>query len=417
MSRRQNFRNELKLDAQSKLVEVCAEVSAAVIGEDARVPSSAAREPGRLPDVTPPFGNTGGKVTTKEGSEGGVTGLTVDLDTIRGTFLIDNLARVKHFLVGFFGWGSKADRGLDWYRESYRWEAGLKLAWTRGRRDALVVIEGDGMAKLSLEGKMQLCDGLAGLGVKATRLDPCADDESKQLVDLVKIEEAANAGQYSGFKNDAVLKPKHRNGKLRGFTVAFGERGDRGGGRYVRAYDKELESKGAVICNRLEVEYSQGACLALWEDLANAANAGCPEEFVKILRQAIGGAIDFVDSTGAHRHADRFKRLPWWDKVLEVLGSGRYRGRGYIPPLQRRAEWAKRFVMGLLAKIVKVADEMGIEGRDVVLELIERRMKEAEVWFDQYKADVEQGLDKRDIAIDFSKLLDRELQDVSGLPF
>ena len=114
------------------------------------------------------------------------------------------------------------------------------------------------MALLADATKLQLMHDLEALGVKCTRIDLAADDFTRKRLVMDVIHQAATAGHVVGFRCYDPRRPlkNMQTGQLAGDTAYFGKRGNHGSGRYVRFYDKGLESNGEVDSIRYEVELS-----------------------------------------------------------------------------------------------------------------------------------------------------------------
>lgn len=213
---------------------------------------------------------------------------------------------------------------------------------------AMVVIPGAACGSLQADFLMMLIHDLVfTFWMKATRLDVCWDDY-KRTVPIETIEAALEAGQVSGYRSYEVRKPKRFNGPMEGHSVLLGKRGQNGGGKYMRVYDKSLESKGEVNCIRWEVEYSkekaQAVCFAL-------AQQDTIEKFGVLVGAFVGGAVDFL--VRKDKHLDRATRLDWWQGVRDLLGVAVLRGSKNLKVLEKTQEWIEKSVAPSLRMLVR----------------------------------------------------------------
>jgi hypothetical protein len=109
---------------------------------------------------------------------------------------------------------------------------------------------------------------------------------------------------------------------LTGFTC-----GSRQSEKYIRIYDKRLESKGAIDCIRFEVEFKGGMAARLFEEFASASGV---EAAFDIAASYSVGTIDFVERTS--KNIERCPIAPWWAAFIDAVGG---RKRMSIPRLKR----------------------------------------------------------------------------------
>lgn len=106
-------------------------------------------------------------------------------------------------------------------------------------------------------------------------------------------------------------QPRKRNGELKGDTLYFGGRGKNGGGKYLRIYNKTLESKGVVDSVHWECECSKKKAQHAFFKLSQCA-------FASLLVGLIGGCIDFVERKD--KNLGRATRFEWWQSIVDLLG-------------------------------------------------------------------------------------------------
>lgn len=247
--------------------------------------------------------------------------MTIGLDYVAARFGYEQLPAVLAALQPFLGVPEEQEHGRDTYRESATFSTGGGAAWTTGRADCHVKLSGGSCAQWA--SPLALLRLLQKHGAHFTRLDLRIDDHSRQLIDLDKVTEAVEAGNVARFRRAEPRQPIANvlTGELAGRSWVFGRRGGDGSGRYVRIYDKGLESKGEIDCIRLELEASGDYCREVARVLLMCEDDG---EWCRLAGQYVVGSIDFVNRAcpSAHGHLDRMPLLDWWARVVDAVGGG-----------------------------------------------------------------------------------------------
>ena len=88
-------------------------------------------------------------------------------------------------------------------------------------------------------------------------------------------------------------------------------------------------------------------------------------------------SITFADKTGAHHHADRFKILPWWERICAIVGRGPVASVARVKTtLETTVAWMRETMPRALARIVHALDCQGMNGslalRSFVGDLVKR---------------------------------------------
>lgn len=174
---------------------------------------------------------------------------------------------------------------------------------------------------------------------KSTRIDLCFDDYERIIVPH-ELVEVAKQGNFTGYRRFEHLAPQKINGEMEGDTLYFGRRGKNGSGRFLRCYDKALETKGELHSIRWEVEFSKDRAGAVCFQLAMAQNI---EEFAGLIASLIGGSIDFVDRQGIH--LDRMERLDFWNRIVSILGAVKLRNPKRIKTVEKAKAWIEKSVI------------------------------------------------------------------------
>lgn len=210
------------------------------------------------------------------------------------------------------------------------WETAEKLH--NGKM--LVQITGQGMARFdydSLKGFGEIL--IERFGFSCTRIDTCFND-FERIAELKEIADWVGKKCISGFRKGLEIKGLDLSGNavpnegkvknsfgavIIGHTISFGSRGKNGSGKYLRIYDKNLESNGEIDCVRYEVEWGQDRAKYVFQELFGGADS--IDEFVVRLSGFIGGSVLFVDKVnGTDKNVSRLAIIPFWQKVLDLLG-------------------------------------------------------------------------------------------------
>lgn len=286
---------------------------------------------------------------------------TVGVHWFRSSFNYKDLDKVKAFVSNFFGVCDLDDFGLWSYDKRLIWKSGVSLNFDsdpeRGQRTH------NGRMTLDIPGVA--CDGLTAPDLllllqecayydsKCTRIDVFWDDYSR-IVSLKDIEVAVDKDDFSMFrlasKNSTRNRSIKKNNGLIYDAVTFGRRGIKGSGKYLRIYDKNLESDGQFDCVRWECEFSQGKAQKVFTALAGVE--GDLDVFATICGALIGGCITFVHRTG-ERHISKLEVYEWWSLITKSLGKLSVRVAKKKNSLTGMISWQERQVSPSLACIRK----------------------------------------------------------------
>ena len=357
-----------------------------------------------LAAAIPPVGITGGKVTSPPPGD---VKWSIKVDWLTLVFPIEQREAAELLVNTHLGHGEELERGMNTYRRQLRWESGAYLAWSDDRPEFMLSINGDSCDLIPPAELLPFMrTAVEALGAWATRIDLAFDDYSRELLQLQVIHEAADRGDFCGFKVHNAHQEKLRTGELLGDAHYFGRRGKEGSGRQVVFYDKALESQGEINSVRMECRFAKEAAELVVQALASSFSV---DTFNEKIRNAIGGAIDFRDRQGVHRHKDRMVRFDWWQRVLDVLGRAAIVVHHTPPPLQRSMEYFRDTWAGNLALVFELAESQGIDGDAYISSLVK-------LMVDQGKRKLDFGWrpGARALGLDFVSLLDGGQHDGHG---
>ena len=369
----------------------CALWQAAAAGAPA-CPEPADAQPVGVQKIASPSGTTGDKLTTG-------TGVVVRHDWLNVTAPLAMREKIQAFVETYLGAAVQRDRGANTYAHSVAWESGALLAWTEDRAECWLSINGDSCDLILPELKLEFLQGLRGLGAKCTRVD-AAIDVRRDLLTMERVHAAARADHVVGFRRYEPVQPVRdmRTGELAEDQARFGRRGRDGSGRFVRVYDKGLESDGELDCVRVEVELSGDMAAQVFELML--CGASDLAELERNLGRCVVASIDFADKSGAHGHRDRFERLTWWQRIVDLVGSATIAVERVQPTLERSVEFIKRVAPMIFARLVRAVDLAGMAGEQLLSQLVSDLLERG-----QQKLELVGGARPGDLRIDVGAIL------------
>ena len=188
-----------------------------------------------------------------------------------------------------------------------------------------------------------------------SRIDPFFDDMTKRIrpqdLDLI-----AKQGNVSGFRKARYCSGDYEIGKpdtINGEGMYFGSRGKNGSGKFLRVYDKELETRGRIKSIRWEPELTKGFAEKAFMELYKVA--GDIERFTATIGGLVGGCICFVNRTSKpkEKNIPRLGVLPFWIEICEELGVVRLKNPQKVSTIETSIGWVERSVASPLVKIRK----------------------------------------------------------------
>lgn len=274
------------------------------------------------------------------------------LHWLRCSFHINKLSLVEGYISQVFGTFDKDSFGLWSFTDRFSWPCGVTINYDSDperskyvhKNKAVLECTGkalDGLGALDLQ---TLIEFLSEIGARCLRLDIFFDDY-KRIVEPTSLQGPIKCNDYSGF-DDAGFTNWYHGGKKKYDIAMFGARGGTSS-KYLRVYDKNLESDGEKDCVRWEVEFTKGrahkAFMKIAETCANL------DAFALICGSLIAGCISFVHRTG-DKNVKRLKRYRWWGTIQNILG-GRIEIRLKKNPetLKHKITWLKHGVSPSLA--------------------------------------------------------------------
>jgi len=269
---------------------------------------------------------------------------------LRNSFDYEKLEVVKAMVCSIFGVCELCYNGILRYTTRYVWESGVSLCFDedpdvrqKSHRNRITLdIPGSACDELTAPDLLLLMQWIRELGGKCTRIDVFYDDYDRR-VSLEELRTAIDEHDFTYFriagKNQTLDRTKKENGGLTYDAVTFGRRGSAGSGKYLRVYDKNLESDGEENCIRWEVEFTERYAEKVFNILSGAD--GYLEVFAVACGALVGGCIKFVHRNG-DKNIDRLELYDWWKEITEDLGVLRVRIGKKKNTLIGMMEWTER---------------------------------------------------------------------------
>jgi DNA relaxase NicK len=246
----------------------------------------------------------------------------------------------------FGAWTSKGGKGFQ--RGGSRvFDLGVVISFDDPDKERPIIrVEVSGKALAGMEGgEVYALLRYLLMGRKCTRIDTrldwqCPDGQRVGLIDLVVQScrrcEQCHARRWKLIEdNDGVESAGH--------GAYLGKRGKDGSGRFVRVYDKGLETteRPAGTWERWEVEHSG--------DVANdvAVKIACDDDWMYTAKTIALGAVDFRENNGSRELARR-PRVAWWEQVLDGVEPVTVREKRTATTFERWQAWLSRAAMPVM---------------------------------------------------------------------
>lgn len=156
-------------------------------------------------------------------------------------------------------------------------------------------------------------------GGNFSRLDATSDDYERSILPstVFRIARDQNIAKFKWQLTELRVGKVGYKGRS-GDTFYAGRRGSLGSGRYLRVYDKSVESKGEIDAIRWEIEFSDEPANQAARHLA-ACNSDA--SYLQRLADLVASSVDFIDRGKGDKNLSRCPRLPWWDALLSRMGK------------------------------------------------------------------------------------------------
>jgi len=300
------------------------------------------------PAGSPPDGNTGGKPTIQYEQR------SVMVHWLRVTHPVSERGRLRAELVK--RWGEPDPIGQKWrHSHGERFACGVMLLWGRpeGEEDrCLVDLPGGALESIEPAERLGVIRSFC-MGGRLTRLDLALDAWHSDRVGLVDaIRDACARGQLCGAKRWSPKQDYEATEPI-SWGVTVGLRGSDGSGRFVRCYDKGLETKTLPKgrWERFEVEFVDDCACEVAADVFGS------DDWEPRAVARVNGAASFreLDPSG-NGALDRRAMCAWWARWLKGSSAVVTVMKRTKTSLERYAGWLRDSALRTLAR---VAEETG----------------------------------------------------------
>jgi len=252
----------------------------------------------------------------------------------RGTVSNRQFGALKSYVNAFFG---DSPQHMLWGRWFYdrmlQWDDGPSLLYhsdpDRAERTAGRVcldVPGSVFDRLGMWATLLFLRGLAQFDFQSSRFDGYLDDMDRTItpaqIEALTVAYSRETGHqtrndYAGFRTVQHTYQLSKGGRLTADVLAFGRRGKEGAGRYLRIYDKRLESDGKNPAVRYELETSDRKA-QVWFEMAIRAKD--ENELADIIAGGVVGSIDFLKRSDNpdEKNLGRLERYEFWQRILDA---------------------------------------------------------------------------------------------------
>ncbi len=317
------------------------------------------------------------------GAGSGATADVLGIHWLRGSvheserlWLIDRLCTL---------WGEQREEheyGFWTYDRHLLWPSGVKLLYhsteeggelTFGR--IALEIPGSALDQLDLWQTLMFMTALNERNFQCSRMDVYFDDHQRTVTPMalwtMVYEESLFEGaplrhDIMGFRAVKKITESDRTGRKHD-ELCLGRRGKCGVGKYLRIYDKRLESKGEIDAVRWELELSDHYARGAFGLIVASMSAGGstadwkPEWTTRVLGGLIAWAVDFKQRVPGEKNLSRLARYPFWQAILNRLGSAKLCAKRVVKRVEKAVEWVTKGVAGTLQMMrLALGDEKAI---------------------------------------------------------
>lgn len=311
--------------------------------------------------VLPPSCKTGVELTQRGTETHGKpsSSSSLGIHWLRGTVSVEKKDELRGFLELCFGKSWSREKGFFGYTHCYRWTCGVSLNYFADERQTfkqtagLICLDVSGSAcEQFTPADMEFFIGcLDQLGFKPTRLDLYFDDYER-LIEPYQLQGIIRKGDFGGFRVAGNVQ-KWKDGFMIHDEATFGRRGKEGSGKYLRVYDKALESNFQTFAIRWELELTDSRAKQVWKGLMVDGDL---EALARHIGAVIGGSVCFF-----HRKKDpntkRYRLYRFWEAILKRIGRFRLLLNFTLPSIEKSRQWVEKSVAPTLTAIKKAVGD------------------------------------------------------------
>lgn len=238
-------------------------------------------------------------------------GVHVRLDWMRLVGSENAFCALSEILHRAFGDPTSESIGARWFRSGTNWHPGVTLSHGHKAGILQLDVRGERLTTMGTDAALALMEEIYNLkGFWATRLDAAIDFVAQDVHLHRHAADSCRRGELCRIRRYADDSEYTSNNEPTRLLLKLGKRESPVCGRI---YDKGLETKSAPpgVWERLEIEYKDDRARTLALRLLE-----CPDEWPRILQEAVFGSLDFRVNNG-RSELDRRPRAEWWSEIVK----------------------------------------------------------------------------------------------------
>jgi len=325
---------------------------------------------------------------------------------LRNSFPRQYLKRIREYCDVYFKKSSQDGYGLWSYDTRYVWPNGASLNYdsdierSNSVHNGKVTLDVTGQALDSIDqGDLHLfLIGLRQFSPTCTRVDVFFDDYQR-LETPSDMHELVKNFDFSGFRSFNIKQRHILNKGIVHDEVDFGKRGGNGSGKYLRVYDKALESKGKKNCVRYEIEFTKSRAHDVFDKLSLTTST---HGFATLCGSLVAGSIVFIHRTRrtGDKNIARLRVYDFWQKIKELLGTLVIR----IPVVKNNIAGMHRFIDKQVCPTLATLRETFVDDTDF-FNWLNDRISQGELRMSQRQINLAKA-DKRTLRYSYGKVVD-----------
>ena len=317
----------------------------------------------RVGGVLLPLSNTGGNSTHTPTNYSRYSRKTITVDYLSTTFDITGYGKVISLLRKHFGNDTSTDERSRIY--NYRTHISFDDHPTvvihknpcceKGTELFTVVVPGGPLNELDATERYELVTGLIG-NVHRTntpRIDLAVDVRCETGVGLIKdLRQSMRRREIARIKTFGDHFSYDGKGRITGHTFSMGKRGKQGSGKYIRVYDKGLETETLPRgqWERFEVEFTDDVACQVSQELWDT------KDFERTAFDLVCGTLNIVkrpSTTSLDVARSRLKPSPYWKAFCAGTTPLYKRAIKEMKPIENSIDYLIEIVLPQLDKAAK----------------------------------------------------------------
>ncbi|MBL4702132.1 MAG: replication initiation factor domain-containing protein [Phycisphaeraceae bacterium] len=257
----------------------------------------------------------------------------IGIDWLRFTMPFNRLHQMTNKLAKYLG-SHHSKPGMWGYRERYLFACGAFVTFTDASRECCVELTGDTCNQLGHDAVMEIMTWAYHQFARATRIDISLDFKGQSIGLIDNVIESCKRQELCRCRRWGTIDQHTASGECTGYTVNLGKRGKDGSGRFVRVYDKGLQSGEAAKgeWERWETEFANDAANQVCVKLVLSDN------WPQTASELALGAVDFREQTGS-RSLKRRLTAQWWARFTESINLVLVRIKHIPTNIDRYGTW------------------------------------------------------------------------------